>query len=54
VSPAKAVSRRATLAALRKESERDLIDQIRRLLALPMHKRVHFLRVRVPGGGSTL
>jgi hypothetical protein len=25
-----------------------------RLLALPMNKRTHFLRVRLPGGGSAL
>jgi hypothetical protein len=42
------------LAALKKESERALIDQIRRLQALPMNKRTHFLRVRHPGGGSHL
>jgi len=38
----------------RKESERLELDQIRRLLALPMNKRTHFLRVRLPGGGSSL
>lgn len=40
--------------ALKLESERNLIDQIRRLRALPMNKRTHFLRVRRPGGGSHL
>ena len=40
--------------ALKKESERALIDQICRLLALPMNKRTNFLRVRRPGGGSHL
>lgn len=46
--------RAETLAALRAESERDLIEQIRRLLALPMDRRTHFLRVRLPNGGSAL
>lgn len=51
----KRISRReATLRALRKESERDLADLIRRRLALPMEKRMNFLRVRRPGGGSHL
>jgi hypothetical protein len=40
--------------ALKAESERALVGQIRRLLALPMNKRMHFLRVRRPGGGSHL
>jgi hypothetical protein len=48
------VSRRSQLRALVKESERDLREQIRRLLALPMDRRTNFLRVRLPGGGSTL
>jgi hypothetical protein len=47
-------SRQAQLAALKKESERALIDQIRRLQALPMNKLTHFLRVRHPSGGSHL
>jgi hypothetical protein len=42
------------LAALRKESERALDDLIRRRLALPVEKRLNFLRVRLPGGGSHL
>jgi hypothetical protein len=47
-------TRKAQEAALKKETERALTDQIRRLLALPMNKRTHFLRVRHPGGGSHL
>jgi hypothetical protein len=46
--------RRAALAALRRESDRALVELIRRRLALPMEKRMNFLRVRVPGGGSHL
>jgi hypothetical protein len=41
-------------AALKLETERALVEQIRRLLALPMNKRTNFLRVRRPGGGSHL
>ena len=46
--------REAALTALRKESERAELDLIRRRLALPVEKRLNFLRVRVPGGGSHL
>jgi hypothetical protein len=46
--------RRARLRALRAETERNLRDQILRLLALPMSQRTHFLRRRLPGGGSAL
>ena len=45
-------SRNDRLKALKKEHERAIIAQIRALLALPMHKRTHFLRKRLPGGGS--
>jgi len=38
--------------ALRRESERDRDAMIRTQLAKPMNKRVGFLRVRHPGGGS--
>jgi len=47
-------SRARKLEALKKESDRALRDQIRRLLAKPMNKRTHFLRVRLPFGGSAL
>jgi len=46
--------RGARLRALRKENERSVQDQIRRLLSLPMNRRTHFLRVRLPFGGSSL
>lgn len=46
--------REAALAALRAESDRGLVDLIRRRLALPVEKRMNFLRVRLPGGGSCL
>ena len=48
-------NRRAeSLEALKKESERALTDLIRRRLAMPLAKRMNFLRVRLPGGGSHL
>lgn len=47
-------TRQAQEEALKKESDLARIDQIRRLLALPMNKRTNFLRVRRPGGGSHL
>lgn len=46
--------RQRKLAALKKESQRDLKDLVRRRLALPMEARTNFLRVRLPGGGSCL
>jgi hypothetical protein len=46
--------REAVLAALRMETERAEVDLIRRRLALPVAKRMNFLRVRLPGGGSHL
>jgi hypothetical protein len=47
-------SKQARLKALKKANEQALNDQIRVLLALPMNKRTHFLRKRLPGGGSCL
>jgi hypothetical protein len=46
--------RKARLAALARESERNLVDMIRRRLALPMSRRTHFLRKRVGICRSTL
>jgi hypothetical protein len=43
---------RAKHSALRRESDLALIQQIRRLLALPMNKRTNFLRKRRLGGSS--
>jgi hypothetical protein len=47
-------ARRKTLAAMRKESDRQLAELIRRRLALPLEQRMNFLRKRLPGGGSCL
>jgi len=47
-------SRAQTLAALEVESERQLVELIRRRLALPIEARMNFLRRRLPGGGSCL
>jgi hypothetical protein len=46
--------RAVALEALRHESERALLELIRRRLAMPVSKRMNFLRVRLPGGGSHL
>ena len=46
--------REAALVALRKEEKHALLDLIRRRLAMPVAKRMNFLRVRLPGGGSHL
>lgn len=43
-----------TQSALARESERALVQQIRRLQALPPERRTNFLRVRLPNGGSAL
>lgn len=46
--------RRRALEALAAESDRQLDELIRRRLALPVAKRMNFLRKRLPGGGSCL
>ena len=43
----KKTARVQALEALKTRSERDLEDQIRRLLAKPMNERTHFLRKRI-------
>ena len=50
----KKASRRATLAALRLESERAERDLIRRWQALPPEKRTNFLRKKVGLRASVL
>jgi hypothetical protein len=47
-------ARRRKLDALRRESDRALVDMIRRRVALPPEKRTHFLRKRVSFRGSAL
>jgi hypothetical protein len=47
-------SRREQLAALAAERDRQLEELIARRLALPLEKRMNFLRRRLPGGGSCL
>jgi len=48
------VARKKRLAALRRESDRALVELIRRQLALPPEKRTNFLRKRVGPRGSAL
>lgn len=43
-----------TLDALKAESDRQFTDHIGRGLAMPIEKRMNFLRKRLPGGGSCL
>lgn len=49
-----AQARKRGKSALRKESERALVEQIRRQLALPPEKRTNFLRVRTGTRASAL
>lgn len=46
--------RQEALDALKAESDGQLTDLIRRRLAMPIEKRMNFLRKRLPGGGSCL
>ena len=39
---------------MRRFTEQALLDMIRANLALPMNQRTHFLRLRLPNGGSCL
>ena len=50
----KRARRKEALAALKLESDRALIDMIRRLLDKPIHQRTHFLRKRIGFRGSAL
>lgn len=50
----KRATRKQELEALEAESDRALIDMIRRLQAKPMNQRTHFLRKRVGLKGSAL
>ena len=47
-------ARKNKLAALKRQSERDLVELIRRRLALPVERRMNFLRKRVTFRGSAL
>jgi hypothetical protein len=48
------VKRDQALTSLKLESDRQLEALILRRLALPLEARMHFLRKRLPGGGSCL
>jgi hypothetical protein len=50
----KRVSRNQKLAAVAAESDRALIEMIRRLLDKPMNQRTHFLRKRIGFTASAL
>jgi hypothetical protein len=48
----KRVAREQKLTALRAETDRALLDMIRRLMDKPMNQRTHFLRKRISYSGS--
>jgi len=50
----KRAGREKKLAALKMESDRALIEMIRRLLDKPMNQGTHFLRKRIGSRGSAL
>ena len=50
----KRVTRKQSLAALKVESDRALVEMIRRLLDKPIQERTHFLRKRIGFRGSCL
>ena len=49
-----AEDKKKRLERLKAETERAELDQIRRLLAMPMNQRTHFLRRRTGFVGSAL
>jgi hypothetical protein len=53
-TPPRKPRRKEILDALGKENDRQLLELIRRRLALPIEQRTNFLRKRLPGGGSCL
>jgi len=54
MSKSKRASRKERLERLQASVQKAELEQIRRLLALPMHKRTHFLRRRTGFVGSAL
>jgi hypothetical protein len=54
LSGKKKPSRTEILAALTLETDRALLDQIRRLQSKPMNQRTHFLRKRIGLRGSAV
>ena len=50
----KGITRKQKLAALKAESDRELVQMIRRLLDKPVNQRTHFLRKRIGFTGSAL